>query len=133
MPTVFNLDTSSNNDIYRIDVSMKYMSRQSINRKIFNCDPKATIMSFTDCAFKNLNYVCSVAIDNIGSLFNETKFCKNLSLFQENVESTYSQLSDFLHPSGNGRAKCIRPCETVRYEATLQENNENAKLLMKNR
>ena len=105
MPTVFNLDTSSNNDIYRIDVSMKYMSRQSINRKIFNCDPKATIMSFTDCAFKNLNYVCSVAIDNIGSLFNETKICKNQSLFHDIIESTYNQLSDFLYPRDEDKAK----------------------------
>ena len=129
MPTVFDLETNSNNGIYRIDVTMKYMVKQNINRKKFNCNPKTTMISFTDCAFKNLNHFCSVAIDKIGSLFNETKFCKNASLFHDNVERAYDQLSDFLHPSGIGEVKCIRPCKTVRYEATLQKKNENGKVL----
>ena len=105
MPTIFNLDTNTGDGIYRTDITMKYMVKQSINRKKFNCNPNATMMSFTDCAFKNLDFLCSVAIDNIGSLFNETKFCKNESLFHENIEYTYNQLSDFLHPDGGGQVR----------------------------
>ena len=59
----------------------------------------------------------------------DSKFCKNASLFHDNIERAYDQLSDFLHPSNGGEVKCIRPCETVRYEATLQKKNENGKLL----
>ena len=111
---------------------MKYMVKESINRQIFNCDPNTTLASFTECAFNNIeDHGCSVAINNIGNLFNETKFCKNESKFQDVVGNNYQELSDFLHPKNESQPKCIRPCRTVEYEISLQKKNENGKLLLK--
>ena len=131
-PSVFDIDTNMNEGIYVIDVTMKYRVKENINRQKFNCNPNATSMSFTECAFNNLrNYGCSVTIDRIGNLFNETKFCKNQTEFEDIVSKSHEELRNLLHPQNESQPKCIRPCKIVRYGISLQKRNKNGDMLLK--
>ena len=121
-----------NEGIYVIDVTMKYRVKENINRQKFNCNPNATSMSFTKCAFNNLkDYGCSVTIDRIENLFNETKFCKNQTEFEDIVGKSHEELSNLLHPQNESQSKCIRPCKIVRYGMSLQKRNKNGDMLLK--
>ena len=58
---------------------MKYKVEDSLTRKNYVCDPNATIESFTQCAFDELDVNgCTRSINKIGGLFNETNICRSV-------------------------------------------------------
>ena len=50
--TITELDTTK--DIAYTVVKLKYTVHEKINRQQYPCDPEATMLSFTKCAFKEL-------------------------------------------------------------------------------
>ena len=77
---VLYIDTNTNKGIYGIQGTLKYKVEDSLTRKNYVCDPNATIESFTQCAFDELDVNgCTRSINKIGGLFNETNICRNVS------------------------------------------------------
>ena len=127
--SVVYIDTSTHDGTYIIDGTLKYRTEEKIPRKDFTCDPNATIDSFTQCAFNELqDFECSSAIDRIGKYFNETNICKNLTKLHENHNLHKVHLATILYSSRNP-SKCIRPCKTSSFDVSLRKRHENAKLL----
>ena len=128
--SVVYIDTSTNDGTYVIDGTLKYSTEEKIPRKDFTCDPNATIESFTQCAFNELqDFECSSAIVRIGKYFNETNICKNLTKLHENHKLHKEHLGTILYSSRNP-SKCIRPCKTSSFDVSLRKRHENGKLLM---
>ena len=128
--SVVYIDTGTNDGTYVIDGTLKYSTEEKIPRKDFTCDPNATIESFTQCAFNELqDFECSSAIVRIGKYFNETNICKNLTKLHENHKLHKEHLGTILYSSRNP-SKCIRPCKTSSFDVSLRKRHENGKLLM---
>ena len=129
---VVYIDTDTNDGTYGIEGNLKYSTKEKVSRNNSQCDTNATIESFTQCAFNELeDYECSSAIDRIGKYFNETNICKNLTQLLENYKLTCNHLASTLY-SSNSPTKCIKPCKTSGFEVSLKKEHENAKLLGSN-
>jgi len=129
---VVYIDTDTNDGTYGIEGNLKYSTKEKVSRNNSQCDTNATIESFTQCAFNELeDYECSSAIDRIGKYFNETNICKNLTQLLENHDLIYQHLAGTLY-SPNSPTKCIKPCKTSGFEVSLKKEHENAKLLGSN-
>ena len=127
--SVVYIDTNTNDGIYGIDGSLKYVVDEKVPRKNYSCDTNATMESFTKCAFNKIDELeCSAAINRIGRHFNETSICKNMTKFAESDQSISFQLVSFLFP-GKSITNCIRPCKTVSFEVSLKKSHNNDKLL----
>ena len=127
--SIVYINTDSNDGTYGIEGNLKHSTEEKVSRKNSECDPNATIESFTQCAFNELeDYECSAAIDRIGKYFNETNICKNLTQLLENYELIRQYLGGILY-SSNSPTKCIKPCKTSGFEVSLKKSHENAKLL----
>ena len=123
------MDTNTENDIYAI--VMKYMVKENISLKKYDCDANATMTSFTECIMKNIeDYECSIAINKIGNLFNETKFCKNHTRFYEINNKTQLALRDLLFSKNESQPNCMRPCKSVRYPFSLLKYHKSGKILL---
>ena len=128
---VVYIDTDTNDGTYGIEGNLKYSTKEEVSRKNSQCDTNATIESFTQCAFNELeDYECSSAIDRIGKYFNETNICNNLTLLLENNDLIYNHLVSTLY-SSKSPTKCIKPCKTSAFDLSLKKKHENAKLLAK--
>jgi hypothetical protein len=128
--SVVYIDTSTDDGTYIIDGTLKYSTEEKIPRKDFRCDPNATIDSFTQCAFNELqDFECSSAIVRIGKYFNETNICKNLTMLHENHKLHKVHLATILYSSKNP-SKCIRPCKTSSFDVSMRKRHENDQLLL---
>ena len=127
--SVVYIDTNTNDGIYGIDGTLKYVVDEKVPRENYRCDTNATMESFTKCAFNEIDESeCSSAINRIGKYFNQTSICKNMTHFAESDESTYDQLGSILY-SKKSITNCIRPCKTVSFEVSLKKSHNNDKLL----
>ena len=108
---------------------MKYRVKEEVPHKEVKCDLNATIESYTNCSFNELEeYGCYPAINKIGVYFNETSICKNMTQMEENWMITYRQLRETL-TSANSSTKCMKPCKTTSFEVSLKKSLENGKVL----
>ena len=62
----------------------------------------------------------------VGKSFNETKFCNNSMDFKKAKNDELSTLMGFVYKNS---IKCVKPCNTVSYEVSLQKLNKNALLV----
>ena len=62
----------------------------------------------------------------MGKSFNETKFCNNSMDFKKAKNDELSTLMGFVYKNS---IKCVKPCNTVSYEVSLQKLNKNALLV----
>ena len=67
-------------------------------------------------------YLCNIFFQ-VGKSFNETKFCNNSMDFTKAKKDELSTLMGFLYKNS---IKCVKPCNTVSYEVSLQKLNKNA-------
>ena len=126
---VVYIDTDTNDGTYGIDGNLKYSTKEEVSRKNSQCDTNATIESFTQCAFNELeDYECSSAIDRIGKYFNDTNICKNLTQLLKNHDLIRQYLGGILYDS-KSPTKCIKPCKTLGFDVSLKKEHENAKIL----
>ena len=110
---------------------MKYMVKESINHKKYYCDSNATMTSFAECIMKNIDdYNCSIAIDKIESLYNETKLCKNHTSFYEITGKTQLAVRNLLSSKNEGQPKCMKPCKSERYPFSLLKYHKSGKVLL---
>ena len=64
-----------------------------------------------------------ISFFQVGQSFNETKFCNNSMDFTKVKKDEVSTLMGFLYKNS---IKCVKPCNTVSYEVSLQKLNKNA-------
>ena len=130
--SVVYIDTNTNDGTYAIEGTLKYITEEKVPRKNFKCDPDATIESYTQCAFNELqDYECSSAINKIGKYFNETNICKNHTQLLDNyylIGGTRGHLTHTLF-SPLSPTKCVRPCKTSGFDVSLKKDHENTKVM----
>ena len=114
--------------MYGIEGKLKYKIEENVNRKKYRCDSNETMESYTKCAFNELtDYGCSTSINKIGSNFNETNICTNITEFYENQEKTYKELSNILY--GKSSSKCKKPCKIASFDISLEKMHQNDQLI----
>ena len=113
---------------YQIGI-LKYKIHQNVNSKQYQCDPNASMESFTKCAFspfKNLG--CTPIFTKLGMNFNESNICTNYSAFKEMEAKILDHLRSTLRYNGLNR-ECMEPCSKVSYDASFREMHKNARIL----
>ena len=65
----------------------------------------------------------------VGKSFNESKICNNSMDFTRMKQAELKTLMNFVY---NNSIKCVKPCNTVSYEVSLQKLNKNAVLVSGN-
>ena len=122
------IDTDTNNGIYGIQGTLKYKVEDNIRRKNYVCNSTATMESYTQCAFDELDVNgCTKSINKIGNSFNETNVCKNLSELFEKQFLDYIQLQKILYPEKNDTIKCVKPCKSTSFDVSLEKMHQNSK------
>ena len=126
-PSITEIDTRKR-IAYQIGI-LKYKIHQNVNSKQYQCDPNASMESFTKCAlgpFKNLG--CTPIFTKLGMNFSESNICTNYSIFKEREAEILDHLRNTLRNNGLN-SECIRPCSKVSYDASFREMHKNARIL----